>query len=138
MRQVIKEHLNGQIIRTLSKKWIQWYKENDGITPEEINTGECMNYAECLSHDLDEHHIAHEILSDGLFFDPFGDEDPELLANPQDYGSTPTYDYMTVGLPSHYWLYINGKHYDSECIEGVDNFFHLPTIEKFKRKYVKD
>lgn len=30
----------------------------------------------------------------------------------------------------HVWLCIDGKYYDSECIEGVDNPFYLPFFDR--------
>ena len=30
----------------------------------------------------------------------------------------------------HVWLYIDGKHYDSECVDVVNNLFKLPFFER--------
>lgn len=30
----------------------------------------------------------------------------------------------------HIWFYFNGKHYDAECPEGVENFMELPIFKK--------
>lgn len=137
IQTILREQTHRNLIFQIIEKWNQWYKDEDGIKPCDINTGECMNFAECVSRDLDDLHIKNEILSDGLFYDSFGDEDQDLLADPMEFGSKPTYDYMKFGLPSHYWIYSNGKHYDSECPNGVYNFFDLPTIKKFRKKYKK-
>lgn len=115
-----------------------WYYETEGIDACTINTGECMNFAEVVYEELlKEYNIKTEILSDGLFWEPFDDVEEEYLINPLEFNSPPTFDYKKLGLPSHYWIYYNGKHYDSERIKGVTNFFDLPTFQKYKQKYSK-
>ena len=32
----------------------------------------------------------------------------------------------------HVWIVYQGKHYDAECIDGVDNFLDLPIFQKAK------
>lgn len=114
-----------------------WYYNEHKMDACDINSGECMNFAEAVYEELlNEYKIKTEILSDGLFWEPYGDiEDESLLAKPEEYGSTPTYNYKKLGLPSHYWIYYNGKHYDAERIKGINNFFELPTFVRFKEKY---
>ena len=33
-------------------------------------------------------------------------------------------------LPGHVWILFEGKHYDAECIDGVDNFLELPIFQR--------
>jgi hypothetical protein len=127
---------NDETISFVINKWSNWYKENEGMDACDINTGECMNFAEAVYGELlDDYGIKTEILSDAFFYDPFDDIEPEELLDPSEYGGNPTYDYKKIGLPSHYWIYYNGKHFDSEVPIGTKNFFELPTIVNFAKKY---
>ena len=126
-----------KIIASTIYKLIDHY-ERTGVPPCEINTGECMNFADNLDVELSRIGLkGHDILSDAFFYDPFGDLDPDELYDPKDYGSTPTYDYKKYGMPGHYWIVYNNRHYDSESPIGVDNFFELETFKRWKKKYAK-
>lgn len=125
-----------KVISLVINKWANWYQENEGMDACDINTGECMNFAEAVYGELiDEYEIKTDILSDAFFYDHFNDYDPEEMLDPSEYGGLPTYDYKKVGFPSHYWIYYNGKHYDSEVPSGIKNFFELPTVINFAKKY---
>lgn len=117
------------IIKGLVEKF-----EEEGISCDIINHGACMDFAEELKSELDGIGIKSEILSDGFFFDPFGDTPKEELESTDAYGKTPK-NFDVVGLPSHYWVYSNGKHYDSDAPNGVDDMFELPTIKNFYKKH---
>lgn len=41
-------------------------------------------------------------------------------------GSYPKVFDMLYLTPFHQWIYVDGKHYDAETEEGVENFFELP------------
>lgn len=143
IRQVIKKHLLKYLnendsnpvtnaVLLLTKK----YKEEYGVSCEYINQGECNSFAEELYDSLKEIGIIGEILSDGLFFDPFGDLEDHMLWDTKEYGHTPP-DFKKIGLPSHYWFYYNGKHYDSDAPQGVTDMFELPIIKNFYLKHRK-
>jgi len=33
-------------------------------------------------------------------------------------------------FPRHAWIVLDGRHYDAECPEGVENLFELPLIRR--------
>ncbi len=37
-----------------------------------------------------------------------------------------------MDLPYHVWIFCNGRHYDSESPDGVDNWRELPIFTKFE------
>lgn len=42
-----------------------------------------------------------------------------------------TEDFVDFGeLSGHVWIYYNGKHYDSECVNGVKNWKDLPFFKR--------
>jgi hypothetical protein len=134
----IREYLNENIdksktitelVNHLTKKYVEEY----GVSCDLINQGDCENFADELYTLGKDYGIEGEILSDGLFFDPFGDEEPEMMWDISEYGNKPN-DFETIGLPSHYWFYYNGKHYDSDAPQGVSDVFQLPIIRDF---YIK-
>ena len=132
---LLRENLVNHAITQAINKWVAFYKQDEGMDPCDINTGECMNFAEAVYGDLIKQGIKVTILSDAYFFDAYGDETD--LVNPKKFGGIPTFDYKRIGLPSHYWIYYNGKSYDSEAPNGVNNFFELPTIANFKLEHRK-
>lgn len=116
-------------VKLLTKK----YNDEYGVSCDLINQGDCENFAEELYDYLKEIGITGEILSDGLFYDPFGDEPDDMMWNVSEYGNKPK-NFDKVGLPSHYWFYYNGKHYDSDAPNGVNDMFELPIIKNFYLK----
>ena len=136
IRKILSESNTDNFITKCVKLLTQKYESEYGVSCDLINQGECESFAEELEDMLKEEGIQSEILSDGLFFDPFGDENPELLEDPGKYGNKP-HDFDKIGLPSHYWIYANGKHYDSDVPEGVTDMFQLPIIKNFYKKHSK-
>lgn len=129
---VNENHQLNQIsdaVKLLTKK----YNDEYGVSCDLINQGDCENFAEELYDYLKEIGITGEILSDGLFYDPFGDEPDEMMWDVTEYGNKPV-DFDKIGLPSHYWFYYNGKHYDSDAPHGVIDMFELPIIKNFYLK----
>lgn len=45
-------------------------------------------------------------------------------------------DINCIDFGYHEWIYFDGKHYDAECPEGVDNFFYLPLFQKYITEYI--
>lgn len=124
------EKLIPDIVKFLKKKFKTEYDTSSNM----INNGNCDIFAEELFDILKENEIEGEILSDGLFYNPFDDEPDEMLLDVSEYGNKPI-NFDEVGLPTHYWFYYNGKHYDSDAPNGVDDMFKLPIIKKFYNKY---
>ena len=135
----IKSHNNineqvsdeGRITYSIKHLINKFHKEY-GTSCNLINHGSCDTFAEELFDFLKTNfNIVGEILSDGLFYD--SDNREETDENVDDYGNKPS-DFNIIGLPSHYWFYYNGKHYDSDAPQGVIDMFELPII----RKWYKD
>jgi len=130
-----KGGMAGEDISGIVKSITQEY-ESRGVACDLINEGECMNFAEELYSELSSRGIKAEILSDAYFYDASGDTPLEELASPDEYGKTPD-DFDAIGLPSHYWVYVGGKHYDSDAPDGAEDMFELPTIKNFYLKHSK-
>lgn len=125
----VEQHMVADLVRLLTQKFEHEY----GVSCDLINQGDCSNFAEELQEILKEIGINSEILSDGLFYDPFDDTEDDMMWDASEYGDVPI-NFKEVGLPSHYWVYVNGKHYDSDAPEGVFDMFHLPIIKNFYKK----
>jgi hypothetical protein len=82
---------------------IAFYISEYGIDPYEINNGSCEEFADDVIDALE---------SDGI--------------TGAEMSGTPTFE-----LPGHYWVDYNGKSYDAECPDGVDNWRKLPIFQKF-------
>jgi hypothetical protein len=106
---------------------VEFFQSEYNIQPEEINCGECNSFAEHLLN----LGYGGDILSDAHFYDCFGDTAPDELLDPTIVNSPKPVNFDAVGMPAHYWLYYNGKHYDSECPNGVINLFDLPIMKRF-------
>ena len=122
-----------QQVRLLKKKYVEEYD----IPAHAINQGECANFAEQLWDELKKAEINGEVLSDGFFFDPFEDAPAEEMDKPENWNSKTPNDFNRIGLPSHYWFYFEGKHYDSDCSKGVSDLFDLPLFKRFYQHYRK-
>jgi hypothetical protein len=123
---------NTDIITETILQLIEQYK-SVGLDCSDINAGACMEFAEELYTSLKNQNIIVEILSDGLFYDPYNDESTEMMLNPRDYGNKPD-NFEKIGLPSHYWIYYKGTHYDCDVPYGVDDMFEIPVIKSFYLK----
>lgn len=44
-----------------------------------------------------------------------------------------TWDDVNGHIPNHCWIIFNGRHYDAEAPEGVDNLFDLPLCRRMMR-----
>lgn len=111
----------SNIIKNLIKKYNDVYH----VPTRYISDGECMPFARELYKVLVNIGIETKILDNTQF-------DKGLL-NVKDYGIKPK-DYDKIGLPDHYWIYYNNKHYDSDVPYGVSDMFELPHIKKFYMK----
>lgn len=96
------------MIADLIRELVQGYEPND---PEEINGGYCADFSELLVDTLRKRHGVVAISVDS------GD----VAVN------------LRHGRGEHVWTYFEGRHYDSEAPEGVEDWLELPF---FKRNYV--
>ncbi len=135
-RTAMRRNKEQDIISAAIKFLINEYQVEYGVSVDDINQGECMDFAEKVYDMLLTEGIKGEVLSDGLFFDLFGEEPAEMMLDTDQYGKTPN-NFGNVGLPSHYWYYYKGRHYDSKTPEGVDDMFELPLIKKWYLKKQK-
>jgi hypothetical protein len=78
-------------------------------------------------------------MDDGFFWSidkvsPFKTKDNEYwnIDNFKIYGEPPLpYNMLNkYNMVGHSWIFCYGKHYDSECLEGVENFWDLPIFKR--------
>lgn len=84
----------------------------EGLPPEEINCGFCVDFAEQLNAKLVDRGVLDGVLLDS-----------------GDLGAG-----LRYGRGEHVWLWLRGRHYDAEAPEGVEDWRDLPF---FKRNYTK-
>ena len=99
----------------------------------DINKGECYNFAEALENILTKNGYKNiELLTTDLFIDTATEsskqDEDEIFYNSLDYGSVKPNNFKWLKNGYHTWVYVNGKHYDSDTPEGVNNFFDLPIF----------
>ena len=109
------------------------YEKEYGINACDINKSECYNFAEELENTLSKNGYSNiEILTTDLFTDTateFSKEDEdEIFYNPLYYGSVKPINFKWMKNGYHAWIYVNGKHYDSDAPNGVENFYDLPIF----------
>ena len=127
---IVNENQQDNQISNTIKSLTQKYNDEYGLTCELINNGDCMNFAKDLYDNLKNIGIIGEILSNDDF--TFLTYDGTYWENNKheldDYGIKPV---NYTSLPDHVWFYYNGKHYDSDAPNGVNDMFELPIIKKF-------
>lgn len=133
-KQFLNEKMNCDIthyINDLKNEYLEQY----GIDACDINKGECFNFAETLEKKLSKNGYTVEILTTDLFFDTATDyakeDDDEIFYNPLEYGSIKPNNFKMPKNSYHGWVYVNGKHYDSDTPYGVTNFYHLSIFNDF-------
>lgn len=47
-----------------------------------------------------------------------------------------TWEDLHGHIPNHCWIVLQGRHYDAECPEGVDNLFDIPLCRRMVRDIV--
>lgn len=106
-----------------------------------INSGLCAQFAEELEHEFKG---VAETISNDLFMvkeeegwngNGLDAWNAEML---NEYHSQPNYGLIPEDLEHfvmgyHAWIYSEGRHYDAECPEGVENMFDLPFFERHLR-----
>lgn len=108
---------------------------------EKINSGYCEDIAHDVLRDMGGQSNKLYIIDDGWFWssekpitrfikNKFGEYwDLDKL---DEYGALPFPEkYLKkFDLAGHTWIYYNGKHYDAETLDGVDNFWMLPIYKR--------
>lgn len=127
------------IIKNKLKKWEDEYN----IKTCDINTGDCVVFAESLDADLKRNGYSDsEVLTTDLFYDLANSdeydesEDDEIWSREEDYNSFKPKGFRWVKNGYHGWVYVNGKHYDAEEVNGVINFYDLPIFKRYTESYI--
>jgi len=105
----------SEIITNLIEKW----RKEIGSTCKDINHGNCTEFANDLSDELKKIGIEHKVLYVGDF-----DDESDVLKYTKKMPPNLSWFYNTY----HSWIYVDGKHYDAEAPEGVDDMFDLPSF----------
>jgi hypothetical protein len=146
IKRILKEERNiSDIIKIVAKEY--------NCSTWEINNGYCEDFALNVLEKLGGYEDNLFELSGDMFFNQ---RDPEFAKEnwgdviETNYGvwSKNLLDYW--GYPpnvnlnlvddeiNHVWLFYNGKHYDAEVPEGVDNWFEIPLIKRLFNRYKKN
>jgi len=107
----------SEIITRLIEKW----KKEIGSTCKEINHGNCTEFAEDVSDELKKIGIEHKVLYVGDF-----EDESDILKYTEKIPPNLSWFYNTY----HSWIYVNGRHYDAQVPEGVEDMFELPSFSK--------
>lgn len=130
-------------------KLVKWYETECLISAREINSGECMNFAENIINEFGGESDKIFELSSDMFYCDFKEDIQGFwngIIEPKDGGAWskkmldlygyPTTDVHNFYIGHHVWIFYNGKHYDSESPCGVEKWYELNffkrTIEKYK------
>ena len=81
-----------------------------GITPYQINSGDCEEFMVALCE-------AARLTDDHDFC-------TESFLEPEDHFT----------LPGHVWTYTDGRHYDAEAPDGVEDWRNLPIFQRIRKQ----
>lgn len=95
------------VINETASEWVEDY----GITPQQINHGECAAFA---------HEVCNSYSGSELLIKRTADED--VL------GQSDASDHLTE--PHHVWIFDGQYHYDAEAPDGVPTWRDLPFFER--------
>lgn len=123
----------------------RYIADGRAATPYEINCGLCQDLAADIIDAIDHTLRGAEVFIDDLLAgDPMDDDrvalDREKIARNWPAAALPSgisWDDMDViseqfGFAGgiHVWVEIEGRHYDAEAVDGVDNPFDLPFFKR--------
>lgn len=140
---------SSQILTQAIKNKVAEYLQQ-GHAPNEfrINNGLCEDFAEEVVDELggetDDFFTIWGIELTKVGSDGFADQqnwDRELVQriSPKSHPThNLTWDDVDGDIPNHCWIVLNGRHYDAECPEGVDNLFDLPICRRTIREILID
>jgi len=116
------------------EKLIQEESHRGCDSPYQINNGWCVEFADRIYRILGEEVT---ILSIENFTNNYLTGSNSEWAKNEDgkylcdfWGSIVNKNISPETFEYHDWIFYNGKHYDAECPEGVDNFMDLPIFKK--------
>lgn len=133
----------SDISRVIRETVAEYVEQGQAPSAYQINNGLCESFARDVITKLGgESDTLYDIGAENFTVGGLGDEwDDGLLARywPK---CVPTHglsweDLRRRGwhsIPAHVWIVYNKRHYDSECPEGVDNFFELPLIRRIMQR----
>jgi hypothetical protein len=143
IKTTIREFLNEnkmintpKILLNLKDKYL---KETMVDEVWKLNNGYCEDIAYDFIEIIGGENNITYIIDDGWFWS--GDKISELktktgeywnIVNLKKYGE-PSFGWKNLNkldLNGHVWIYSNGKHYDVETLNGVDNFWELPIYKR--------
>lgn len=138
IREYLNESLNNNLQYLISEIGNKYSKENNK-TLQQLNNGDCEDIAHDLIEKIGGETINTFIIDDGWFWD--SDEISEYKTQGGDYWNVdnlikygnPPFDWKyleRLDLKGHVWIYSDGKHYDVETVNGVDNFWELPIYQR--------
>ena len=146
IKKILKEERNiSDIIKIVAKEY--------NCSTWEINNGYCEDFALNVLEKLGGYEDNLFELSGDMFFNQRDPEFPKenwgdvietnfgvWSKNLLDYwGYPPNVNLNLVDDEiNHVWLFYNGKHYDAEVPEGVDNWFEIPLIKRLFNRYKKN
>ena len=126
----------------------KYYKVYNISTPEEINRGHCVEFAQYIILNLfgKETNSAYCVnianFMCGIDKDPNKNEifDEKMLQGYWNISEVPE-EFKKPNIfhtGSHSWAVIHKRFYDAECPKGVDNFFDLPWFIRIKEKIKRE
>jgi hypothetical protein len=138
MRRYLNENTDNFLQQSLKLIRDKYLKEHNK-TSQQLNNGDCEDIAYDVIYRIGGEKPNTHIIDDGWFWDvdsvsDYKTESGEYwnVENLKKYGEPPFgYDNLNkLDLTGHVWIYSNGKHYDAETLEGVDNFWYLPIYQR--------
>lgn len=138
------ENLNNNLTEVIKKIRDQYIERGLCNNYSQINAGLCVDFSDDVEDMFDGR---FETLTTSMFYvqDDNGKRDYmintlndtmipcgdlEWSKNQLDLYGYPDKDLMIMEPPRHIWIYYNGKHYDAECPDGVDNPWELPVLDE--------
>lgn len=139
IRKIIKTTLNEWLNENISYKinnLVDDYRENIGCSVNQINRGYCDEFAEDLLQDVGGENENVFLLAtnpdynEDYAIDFINENDKRYYKKFTKFGI----DIQKLMKLDHVWLYFNGKHYDAETTNGVEDFVELPFFQRILRK----
>jgi hypothetical protein len=138
IKSFLEHSLNQDSVTEIIKKELKRWKSKYGINTCDINTGDCFVFAERIEGILRSNGYSDvEVLTTDSFYDLANkheydeDKDNEIWYKESDYNSFKPDGFIWPEWGFHGWIYVNGKHYDADNVNGVKNFYDLPIFKRF-------
>ena len=137
-KQFLNENTTNNLQNIIIKIGEKYSKEHNK-TPQQLNSGDCEDIAYDVIELIGGETSNTYIIDDGWFWNidikskyKTASNEYWNVKNFKKYGEPPfEYDNLNkLDLNGHVWIFSNGKHYDVETIQGVDNFWDLPIYQR--------